>query len=209
MSVFDNVASAYDRGMLGLELLLLRRLRRRLWTFAQGRVLDLGTGTGANLGAYPPSAYVIAVDLSAEMLGYARSKSHQATVKFVQANVQSLPFASQSFDHVVSSLLFCSTENPLAGLQEIARVLKPGGRLLMIEHVRGHLPLTRWLTDLLDPLWFRMNGSCHLNRETAQTVAQAGLNLLGGSQHLGGIFEVICAEKSPASIAQAVTSEDY
>jgi len=201
MSVFDNVASAYDRGMLGLELLLLRRLRRDLRTFAQDRVLDLGTGTGANLGAYPPSAHVIAVDLSAEMLEHARSKPHQATVNFVQANVQLLPFASQSFDRVVSSLLFCSTENPLAGLQEIARVLKPGGRLWMIEHVRGHLPLTRWLTDLLDPLWFRMNGSCHLNRETAQTVAQAGLKLIGGSRHLGGIFEVICAQKPHVSIA--------
>ena len=197
MSVFDSLASAYDRGMLILELLVLRRLRRRLYSFADGQLLELGVGTGVNLKSYPASTRVIGIDLSAEMLHRASKRSRRCGMLLLQGDVQALPLASASFGRVVSSLLFCSTLDPLQGLQEVARVLKPGGRLFMIEHVRGNNAVTRWLTDRLDPLWYGMNGSCHLNRETAKTVEQAGLRIRSRSHHLWGIIIVICAEKAP------------
>ena len=201
MGVFDGLATGYDWGMLPLEWAVLRRLRRRVFPHATGRVLEIGVGTGVNLPLYGPEARVVALDASGPMLAQAVRRRTRAPVRPVQADVEHLPFADGSFDTVTGSLLFCSVGDPARGLSEVHRVLRPGGRLALVEHTRGR-GLGAWLTDLLHPLWFAFNGTCHLNRETGRAVEAAGFQQVREETGGLGIFRVIegrkqtCGEKS-------------
>ena len=104
-----------------------------------------------------------------------------------------MPFASNQFDVVVGTLVFCSIPQPEVALAEIRRVLRPNGRLLLLEHTRGHGPISRRFTDWLQPLWFAMQGECHLNRETAVTVQNAGFTIEHSSVHGYGLLQMMRA----------------
>jgi ubiquinone/menaquinone biosynthesis C-methylase UbiE len=190
MSVFDSISSLYDQGMLPLEMLILRRLRRRIFPALRGDVLELGVGTGVNLPLYNAHASVTGFDASAEMLSWAARRMNGAPPDLVQGDAQRLPFADERFDVVAASLLFCSVADPAQGLAEARRVLRPGGRLMLLEHARGR-GLGRWLTDLLHPVWRAWSRSCCLNRETARTVSQVGFDVQNVERRVLGIFQVI------------------
>jgi ubiquinone/menaquinone biosynthesis C-methylase UbiE len=193
MSVFDGTASIYDIALVPLELAGLSRLRRQLVAEARGAVLEIGAGTGVNFAHYPDGARVFALDESREMLATARKRPCRACATVTQADAQSLPFSSRTFQTVVATLVFCSIPDPARALAEIRRVLQPGGTLLLLEHTRGHHPIAAALTDLLNSPWFALNGSCHLNRRTARTVTEAGFNVTQVERHVGGIVQVIRA----------------
>ncbi len=189
-------AQRYDRGMWLLERFSLTRLRRPLLAAARGAVLEIGAGTGANLPLYDPGRRVVAIELRPERLAAAARKAHvagRADVAVAAADAHDLPFPAASFDTVVGTLVFCSIGDPLAALAEIRRVLRPGGQLLLLEHVRGQTSLTRRLTDWLHPLWFALQGECHLNRETAATVAAAGFRVDATESHGRGLLQLIRA----------------
>lgn len=193
MAVFDNIVSGYDLGLLPLELAALRELRRHAFPPLQGRVLELGVGTGVNLPLYGPGAQVVALELSGPMLARARRRPARAVVRPLQADAQWLPFADGVFDAVSGSLLFCSLAEPARALAEVRRVLRPCGRLVLVEHTRGR-GLGAWLTDALHPLWYAFNGACHLNRRTVQMVAAAGFELTRVEERVMGIFRMIEAK---------------
>jgi ubiquinone/menaquinone biosynthesis C-methylase UbiE len=195
-NTFDQIAAPYDRGMAPLERLWLRQMRKRLLPYAQGRVLEVGIGTGANLPHYPPAAHITGVDESADMLQVAarRSAALNGRASLGQVNVEHLAFASGSFDVVVGSLVFCSVVEPLRALVEIHRVLrKPGGHLLLLEHMRPRSQPLAWLIDLADVPWYAFNGRCHLNRETHRTILTAGFEIERMEGRLGGFFRLIVA----------------
>ncbi len=194
MSVFDGLSSIYDLGMWPLEWLMLRNLRRQTFPLLRGDVLEIGIGTGVNLPLYGPGARVIGCDASEDMLVWAARRSHNGT-SLAQSDVQSLPFANGSFDVVAASFLFCSVADPAQGLAEARRVLRPGGKLVLLEHTRGNSGLGAWLTDTLHPAWIAWNKECHLNRETAQTVAQVGFKIRRVEQHALGIVRMIEATR--------------
>ena len=193
MNIFDGTAMVYDIALAPLELAGLSHLRRRVMVQASGAVLEIGTGTGVNFPHYPKGAHVFALDASAEMLSTARKRPCRVCATFTRADAQVLPFRSQTFDTAVGTLVFCSIPDPLHALSEIRRVLRPGGKLLLLEHTRGHHPVAAVLTDWLNPPWLALNGSCHLNRQTARTVAEAGFNVTNIERHAGGIVQVIHA----------------
>ena len=190
MSIFDGISSIYDRGMLPLEWMILRRLRRRVFATLRGDVLELGVGTGVNLKLYGDDARVVALDASADMLMRAGHRQTHRQATFVRADVQRLPFASGCFDTVAASLVFCSVADPARGLVEARRVLRPDGRLVLLEHTRGS-GLGAWLTDVFQPLWSAWSRECHLNRETVQAVADAGFRVRRVEQHALGIVRSI------------------
>jgi len=194
MDVFDGLAAGYDVGMLPLELAILRRLRQRAFPPLEGAVLELGVGTGVNLPLYGPGAEVVALDASRPMLSTAAARRTRARVRFVQAEVERIPFPDGVFDAVAGSLLFCSVADPVEALAEVRRVLAPGGRLVLVEHTRGN-GLGAWLTDVLNPLWMLFSKVCHLNRETVQEVVGAGFRLVRLEERLLGVFRLIEAVK--------------
>ncbi len=202
-------ARRYDQGMSMLERLGLRGLRRQLVSGLSGRILEIGAGTGANVALYDGNVEVIAVDLRDAYLGAASGKAGTQVsgpeVWVACADVQALPFRAGYFDAVVGSLVFCSIASPPTALAEIARVLRPDGQLRLLEHVRGQKRLTRLATDLFHPFWFALQGECHLNRDTAVTVAEAGYRIEAESVHGQGILHLISARR-PVITAGAGTA---
>ncbi len=193
--MFDQIATAYDRGMAPLERLWLRALRRELLAAAEGRILEVGIGTGANLPFYRHAGCVVGLDESSEMLAAAAARAAHAgrCLDLSRASVEGLPFASGAFDTVVSSLVLCSVIDPHRALSEVRRVLRPGGRLLLLEHTRPDPPLLARLVDLANRPWYAFNGRCHVNRETARAVVEAGLRLERIDNRLAGLLRVITA----------------
>jgi phosphatidylethanolamine/phosphatidyl-N-methylethanolamine N-methyltransferase len=196
MVCFDALASGYDLFMWPLEWALFARLRQRAFhalrpSASPRLVLEVGVGTGANLPFYPASSRVVAVDVSAEMLVVARRRRTRTLIQLSQTDVHHLAFPDATFDGVVGSFLLCNVADPPAVLQEVHRVLRPGGRLLLLEHVRGAHPWVARLTDLLDLPWHAWSRSCHLNRETEATVAAAGFTITRSERYALGIVQLI------------------
>ncbi|MCY1017941.1 class I SAM-dependent methyltransferase [Pyxidicoccus sp. MSG2] len=187
-------ALAYDAVMAPLGWMGLTAARRKLVSGVSGRVLEVGTGTGLALPGYPDTVTsVTAIDVDAEALERARAR--RPDVEVLQASVEELPFAEASFDTVVSSLVFCSVESPGRGLAEIFRVLRPGGELRMLEHVRAPTSGLATAQDLLTPAWRMMTGGCRLNRDTYLLVRQTGFDVVRRVQRLHGMSELIIARK--------------
>ncbi len=190
-------AQNYDRGMWLLERTKLSGLRRRVVREATGNTLEIGAGTGANVAHYLSGVTVTAIDLRPAHLASATGKAHRRNPKVdfaaACADAQQLPFPDDTFDTVLGTLVFCSIAHPQEALAEIRRVLRPGGQLILLEHVRGRTPFTRRLTDWLHPVWIAVQGVCHLNRETAAAVTEAGFQIDFTSNHARGVIQVIHA----------------
>lgn len=165
--------------------------RRELVGEAQGVVLEIGPGGGQNFPFYDPGQVerVEAVEPDLAMLANARRSAEQSAVPITltQAPVEDLPFADTSFDSVVATLVFCSVGNPAQGLREIARVLKPGGALLLLEHVRSPHGWIAGLQTAMVPVTTRFFGNDCWNRDTARAVQEAGFHVTHQRQVSGGL----------------------
>jgi ubiquinone/menaquinone biosynthesis C-methylase UbiE len=180
----------YDRLMRPIEALGMSRKRAMLIAGARGLVLEVGAGTGLNLPHYREATWVIATEPVPAMLDQAgeRARSAQVPVRLLCADAQSLPFADETFDCAVASCVFCTVPDPSAGFRELRRVLKPGGELRLLEHVRAPNPLAARLQDFAAPGWSRLAGGCQLNRPTLATAQAAGFRLVRSEIRLGGVL---------------------
>ena len=177
--MFDIGSAAYDACMAPLEVGALSAVRAHLLARAGGRVLEVGAGTGVNLGYYDYSKIeeLIVTDVRVKpRLSEAAAGRRRVTV--VRADVESLPFVEGIFDTVVATLVFCSVPDPDRGLAELARVLRPEGRLLFIEHVVSRHPVVHRLMDFANPGWRLLAGGCNLNRDTARAIEEAGFRFV-------------------------------
>lgn len=189
---YDRGAWRYDVMVWPMELMMMGRFRRRLISLVAGpRVLEVGVGTGKNLPSYRAEHQVDAIDFSPRMLDRARRKPVPTNITLHLMDVQDLQYPDATFDTVVSTCVFCSVPDPVRGLREIRRVLRPQGRALLLEHVR---PGTRWLGalfDRLDPIV-----SCagpHINRRTIDNIHAAGLRIEREEDLLSDIVKLIVA----------------
>lgn len=154
------------------------RLRGELIPEAEGRVLELGIGSGLNLPFYRKGVHVTGVDPSLELQAYARdvASAHAVDVEFVGESAETLPFDDRSFDTAVITWTLCSIENHRSALEEVRRVLRPGGKLIFAEH--GQSPeqaVAKW-QDRLNPVWRKIGGGCNLNRRPDESIGQAGFD---------------------------------
>jgi ubiquinone/menaquinone biosynthesis C-methylase UbiE len=196
---YDHFARWYD-WVEGVPAILgVSRLRRRLLQQASGRVLEVAVGTGKNLHSYPANCRISAVDVSSEMLSVARKRAAKLSlnVSFLLADAEALPFPDRSFDTVVSSLTTCTFPNPVAALREMARVCRPQGRILLLEHGRSN---REWLGRLQDRRADRhaQQLGCHWNSEPLKLVREAGFKVSNSRRLFFGVFHTIDAE--PGSI---------
>ena len=174
---WNRQARLYDRLTAPMER-MLGLVRGRAWVFeriAKGRVLEVGAGTGKNLPYYPERALVVASDLSPGMLARAVEKAgdRSRAVRFVVTDAEDLAFRDGSFDTVLATCVFCTVPDPVRGLREARRVLKDGGEVVLLEHMRPKGFLGK-LFDLLDPIASRLMGP-HINRRTLDNIRRAGL----------------------------------
>ncbi|MHB8293351.1 MAG: class I SAM-dependent methyltransferase [Acidimicrobiales bacterium] len=173
-------AAFYDRLNARAERTWLGERRAHLVARATGEVLEIGAGTGANIALYHGVRRVVASEPDPAMRGRLVSRLDRAAVpiEVSDAPAEHLGLPDASVDTVVCTLVLCSVADPGATLAELRRVLRPGGRLLVIEHVRGEGRRARW-QDRVTPLWRRAGAGCHPNRDTAATIERAGFELDG------------------------------
>jgi ubiquinone/menaquinone biosynthesis C-methylase UbiE len=173
-------SALYDRGLKATEGAGLREMRRQVLSGAEGRTLDVGAGTGANLGLFPEAVTeLVLAEPDPHMLKQLRAKVEEgrAEAEVVAAAAERLPFADASFDSAVFTLVLCTVPDPAAALAEVSRVLRPGGKVLFIEHVRSRDPdLARW-QDRLERPWRFLGDGCHCNRDTIATIESSPLTL--------------------------------
>lgn len=182
----------------GMSRKTFEPLRRKTAGQARGVTLEVGAGGGYNFAFYDPAQVerVEATEPDATMLGYARARAARARVPITltQAPAEALPFADGTFDTAIVTLVFCSVLDPQRGMREIVRVLKPGGRLLMAEHVRSDNGALAATQSALVPLTTRMAGNCHWDRDTASVVRGAGFAGVSVEQLAGGLHPIILVE---------------
>jgi len=173
-------AAGYDRVMAGTEAAGLGMRRSELLRQATGDVVEVGAGTGVNLAHYPDGLRRLVLVEPEEPMARRLRPRAAATglpVEVVQAPAEALPLPDASFDVAVSTLVLCTVADPARALAELRRVLRPGGTLLFLEHVRSEDPgRARW-QDRIDPLWRRWGHGCRCNRPTAAHLAAAGFEI--------------------------------
>ncbi|MBI2832678.1 MAG: class I SAM-dependent methyltransferase [Chloroflexi bacterium] len=197
MKRYDRRAFVYDF-MEGFgERWRFGRWRKMQWNKVEGRnILEVGVGTGKNFPYYPAGAEITAIDFSDKMLARARSKAQKQGVKvrLLQMDAQKLEFADNSFDTVVGTFVFCSVPDPVLGLKEVERVVKPGGKVLLLEHVLAANRTLASLMNLVNPVVVRVMGA-NINRRTVENVARASLTVEHVTDLAAGIFKLIEARK--------------
>ncbi|MBI1743445.1 class I SAM-dependent methyltransferase [Candidatus Acetothermia bacterium] len=177
---YNRIAPLYDLMDSFMEWLLFREWRKLVWQ-AVGpaqRLLEVGVGTGKNILYYPEDTQITAIDLSDQMLMRARKRAQKLglRVELSQMDAQALDFADDALDTVVATFVFCSVPDPVLGLQEINRVLRPGGKVVLLEHMRPESPWLGRLFDLLNPFVVRLWGA-NINRRTVENVRLSGLEI--------------------------------
>jgi ubiquinone/menaquinone biosynthesis C-methylase UbiE len=171
-------AALYDPLTGPLERAILAERRARLLAPLDGRVLDVGAGTGADLPYLQRASRVVAAEPDLAMRRRLAARLARVTVptELTSDAAEELRYADASFDAVVFTLVLCSVASPDRALAEARRVLRPSGRLIVLEHVRGNGGLARW-QDRLTPVWSRLNAGCHLGRDTVAAIDRAGFKM--------------------------------
>lgn len=190
--IYDKFAKGYDKIFAPFEKRFLSKWREETLAFLpeNARILEIGAGTGANFKFYPRSKCAVASEISIKMLEAAREKTD--SIELIQANAETLPFATNSFDAAFATLVFCSIAKPANAFAELKRVIKPNGKIVLLEHIRpkgilgyGFDFLNIFTTALIED---------HFNRETANIAESSGLKVLKIREKAFGIVNLIVCE---------------
>lgn len=194
---YDRLAPYFDGMEAMMEGLFFRKWRKRLWAKAEGEhILEVGVGTGKNFEFYPRQARLTAIDFSEKMLERAQRKRDRKRIEvdLHLMDVESLRFADNSFDTVIASFVFCSVPSPRKGLRELFRVCRPGGQVVLLEHVLSSRPALAWLMNRLNPVVVGLVGA-NINRQTVKNVQACGFSSVHVDASSSDIVKLIQARK--------------
>jgi len=194
--IWDRYAPRYDREMRFWERLMFSGGRAWVCSQATGQVLEVAVGTGLNLPFYPPDVSVTGVELSPVMLDIARKRAADLgrDARLVEGDAQTLPFPDASFDTVVCTLGLCSISDHQAAIAQIHRVLRPGGQLLLLDHVAAGNCLLRAGQRVVELLTVRLAAD-YQTRRPLPLLAEAGFVITGSERSKAGIVERLRAVK--------------
>lgn len=197
--IYDKLAAGYDKALAPFEKRFLAKWRRETLSHLpeNAEILEIGAGTGANFTFYPMSKHAVASEISCKMLEKAREKLNEKTnfIKLIQNNAESLPFAENSFDAAFATLVFCSLEKPENAFRELKRVVRPNGKIVLLEHVRPN-GLFGYFFDFLNILTLALIEDC-FNRETAKLAENTGLQVIEVKKKVFGAVNLIVCENTP------------
>ncbi|RXZ02176.1 SAM-dependent methyltransferase [Fictibacillus sp. S7] len=186
-------ARIYDVAMSPLEQIKFKKVRKRLLRKAEGRVLEIGSGTGFNFPLYEVASQVDAIEPDSNMrkTSLKRIEASKILIRTYSEKAETLPFEDNTFDTVVGTLVFCTIPDPERALNEVKRVCKPGGKVLLFEHVRLNHSIFGKLQDVLTPIWSKVCEGCRLNQNTLRIIQHAGFTTCHIEEHVNGLFLVI------------------
>ncbi len=194
---YNRIAPYFEGLEAVMEGLVFKGWRKKCWGKAQGHhILEVGVGTGKNFDYYPNDARITAIDFSKEMLKRAAQKQTRKNiaVELDLMDVQSLYFADNSFDTVIATFVFCSVPLPLKGLKELYRVCRPGGQVVLLEHVLSSKPALAWVMNFINPLFLASVGA-NINRNTLKNVQACAFSSVHVDERSGDIIKLIVAKK--------------
>jgi ubiquinone/menaquinone biosynthesis C-methylase UbiE len=194
--IFDKQAPKYDRSMARFERLLFSGNREWACSQATGDVLEIACGTARNLAHYPTAVKLTGIELSPQMaeLGRERAKELGREIDIQVGDAEALNLPDESFDTVICTYGLCTIPDDRAAVREVKRVLRPGGRMLLAEHVRSPNRIVRTIQRLIAPLAYRFGGD-HLLREPLEHLTTAGFEIETVRRTKAGIVELIAARK--------------
>ena len=187
--LYDKFAAKYDQVFAPFEKRFLRKWRGETLSYLpeNALILEIGAGTGANFEFYPPCQNAVASEISFKMLAVAKQKSER--IRLIQASAENLPFAVNSFDAAFATLVFCSIAAPEKAFAELRRVVRPNGRIVLLEHIRPP-GLLGYFFDALNILTVRLVED-HFNRRTARIATECGLKIERVERKASGIVNLI------------------
>jgi ubiquinone/menaquinone biosynthesis C-methylase UbiE len=194
---YDRIAPYFEAMEAVMEGLFFKRWRKKLWDRVEGHhILEVGVGTGKNFDYYPKDARITAIDFSEQMLKHALQKRDRKNIKvdLELMDIQSLCFADNSFDTVICSFVFCSVPSAVKGLKEVYRVCKPGGQVLLLEHVVSSNPVLAVLMNLLNPAVVALLGA-NINRNTVKNVKACAFTSVHVDDRSSHLIKLIEARK--------------
>jgi ubiquinone/menaquinone biosynthesis C-methylase UbiE len=191
---YDEIADQYEKKIwFDQHILGVARFRKKLLSKASGNILDVACGTGQNLPFFVTNSQITAVDLSPKMLNVARETAikHGLNANFAIMDAEQLEFPDGSFDTVVSTLSTCTFPNPVKALQEMKRVCRPDGRILLLEHGHSSVPWLAGFQDRNEYQHYQDHAGCRWNQDPLNLVQSAGLKVLKRKRAVLGIFHSI------------------
>ena len=193
-SAYDEIADQYEKRIwFDQHILGVARLRRKLLAKAKGQILEVACGIGQNLPLFAVHSEITAVDLSPKMLEVAREAAtqHRLNVHFAVMDAEKLEFPDGSFDTVVSTLSTCTFPNPVKALQEMKRVCRPNGLILLLEHGHSSIPWLANYQDRHEYQHYEAHAGCRWNQEPLELIRSAGIKVLKSKRNILGMFHSI------------------
>ncbi|NJE41950.1 class I SAM-dependent methyltransferase [Thermococcus sp. GR6] len=194
---YDRFSKIYDLFESPMEVRAFSKYRKKALSMAKGKVLEIGVGTGKNLPYYPKDVEVIGIDFSRGMLEKAERRRKELgleNVKLLLMDAQNLEFEDNTFDTVVSTFVFCTVPDPIKGLKEAYRVLKPEGKAIFLEHMKSESKLLNIPLYLMDPIMKALVGTSMV-RETQKNIEEAGFKIEKVENLFFDIVRLIVATK--------------